>query len=608
MRRDPAPASAVVVRAARGLRRLAPVAVCAILLAASQAPAAAAPTRTVAAPGSGSAAVGSTAYPVPAGAVFVAPNGSDGAAGGSTAPLRTVAAAIAKAPSGATIVLRSGGYHESVTIPVGKRLTVQAYPNEAAWFEGSSVVGSWAAAGTRWVSSGWTTRLDASPTYSRGMPDNTEAGWQFVNPAYPMAAHPDQVWIDGVAQRQVGSLGAVVAGTFFVDSAAAKLYLGSNPARRTVRASDLATAITVLGGGSVLRGFGVRRYAPSVPDMGTVRFSAAGSGSSVENVHVVDNATTGLSVASQNITLTAVTSANNGFLGIHSVYADGLVGRRVAVFDNNTERFNPAPAAGGWKITRSRNVSVASSELRDNYGIGLWFDESCYNVTVVGNRLTRNVKHGVTLELSAKAVVANNLVTGNGGQGIQVFNTDKVSIWNNTLVGNVSPIKIEQDSRRASNVSARGHDPRQPLPDPTVTWVITSAEVSNNVVAAPPAGASPTLYVLDKTRTRTGAQMGVRVAGNVYHRSATTNPAHLVRWPVGAAGYAAYPTLAAFRAATGAEATGREFTGASVVTSSGAPTAAVTSIAGSVAQPVPAAVAAVSGLTAGSRVLGATLG
>ena len=46
-----------------------------------------------------------------------------------------------------------------------------------------------------------------------------------------MAAYPDQVWIDGVAQRQVGSRDAVVAGTFFVDTAAHRLYLGTNPGR-----------------------------------------------------------------------------------------------------------------------------------------------------------------------------------------------------------------------------------------------------------------------------------------------------------------------------------------------------------------------------------------
>src|SRR6478752_6122268 len=58
----------------------------------------------------GSAAVGSTSYPVPLGALFVAPSGSDNAAGTQAAPLRTVAKAVLKSSSGSTVVLRAGTY------------------------------------------------------------------------------------------------------------------------------------------------------------------------------------------------------------------------------------------------------------------------------------------------------------------------------------------------------------------------------------------------------------------------------------------------------------------------------------------------------------------
>lgn len=57
----------------------------------------------------GSAPVGTASYPVPQYAVFASPSGVDTAAGTATAPVRTLAGAIALTPAGGTIVLR-GGY------------------------------------------------------------------------------------------------------------------------------------------------------------------------------------------------------------------------------------------------------------------------------------------------------------------------------------------------------------------------------------------------------------------------------------------------------------------------------------------------------------------
>ena len=57
-------------------------------------------------------------------------------------------------------------------------------------------------------------------------------------------------------------------------------------------------------------------------------------------------------------------------------------------------------------------------------------------MTIVGNEMRNNSNHGVSLEISAKALFANNIVTNNGGFGIKINNTSNVSVWNNTFVGN----------------------------------------------------------------------------------------------------------------------------------------------------------------------------
>ncbi|MFE1546101.1 carbohydrate-binding protein [Streptomyces sp. NPDC058718] len=78
-----------------------------------------------------------TTTPPSGSALYVAPNGTDGAAGTISAPT-TLSSAIARVTSGGTIYLRGGTYHHSqtITIPVGTngtasaRTKLSAYPGE----------------------------------------------------------------------------------------------------------------------------------------------------------------------------------------------------------------------------------------------------------------------------------------------------------------------------------------------------------------------------------------------------------------------------------------------------------------------------------------------
>ena len=401
--------------------------------------------------------------------LVVAPLGSDKGAGTIAEPLGTIQAAVARATPGQSIVLRAGSYHEFVIIPPSKSLTIRSYPGEEVWLDGSLPVAGFAPHGSVYVVDGWTAEFDASPTYTRGAPDGTSPGWQFVNHQHPMAAHPDQVWIDDVLQRQVGSLAEVGAGTFYVDYASDRLYLGSNPDGHTVRASTLARALSIQGTNSELHGVGIRRYATSVPQMGTVTIEAAGV--VLDDVAITDNATTGLFVGASSATLRKVTVARNGMLGAGATYADGLRVSGLLAENNNKEDFNMAPVSGGVKIDRTRGVDISASAFKRNAGPGLWLDESVYNAAIHGNDIQDNSSHGLSLELSAKVGVVNNVIAGNDGHGLKVNNTSEVQIWNNTFSANGRAVNIVQDGRRASNPDVPGHDPRQTFPDPTMSWI-----------------------------------------------------------------------------------------------------------------------------------------
>ncbi len=543
----------------------------------------------------------STQYPVPAGALFVATNGADGAAGTVSAPLKTVGSAVSRSTLGQTIVVRGGNYHESVVIPTNKKVIIQSYPGEVVWFDGSSIVGQWSATGGGWASN-WSVKFDASPTFARGAYDGSDPGWTFLSSSYPMASHPDQVWINGVAQLQVGSLSALKAGAFFVDYGASRMYLGSDPTGKEVRASDLIQAFLIVSDGSILRGINVRRYAPSVPDFGAV--SVRRPNVTLENMTVTDSATIGVSVITTKATIRNVAVSNSGMLGIHANRADGLVVENSKVERNNSEHFNMSPVAGGLKVTQTRTVKVDGGVYSGNFGNGIWFDESVYDIKVVNATVQKNLGHGVEVELSAKFIIANNIITGNGKIGVLPRNSDGGRIWNNTIVGNVgSNINLLQDSRRPY-LTTTGRDSRQPYPDPTMTWLITSAEIKNNINAKPSATSNGALALRDETG-RAAEAMGADIDGNFYNRVSTSSPATEFAWALAGGSSQKFASFGAYRTATGKDSHGYSVDGSDAVDTNFALTPAAASAAASAARPLPADVAALVGQPAGTARLGA---
>lgn len=550
--------------------------------------------------------LGAVDYAVPATALHVSVTGRDESRGTAELPLRTFTEAVRRARTGSTVVVHAGTYHEEVTIPEGKGITIQAAPRAVVWLDGSRLVGGWRAEGDSFVSTGWKARFDPSPTYTWGAPDGTRSGWAFLDPRHPMAAHPDQVWVDGRRQRQVAARADVVPGAFYVDYSTDRLYLGTNPAGKEVRGSDIAKAISIRARGTTVRGIGVRRFAPSVPNMGAV--TAEASRITLDNVVIRDNATTGLHVVGSGVSLRHVTVAANGMLGLSATYADGLRVDGLLAEHNNTEGFNMSPVAGGAKIGRTRGVSVRHSVFRRNAGTGLWFDESTYDGEVLDSSSLANEGHGLSLEISAKFLVADALVADNDGYGIKVNNTSDVSLWNNTVVGNDRPINIVQDERSADVRSASGHDPRQAFPDPTMSWLNGPVRVHNNIMGQSRGSANCLLCVEDYSGRRTAKQMRVSLSGNVYQRRTSSSPAWMVVWSRGHRDPEVFSTVAAFQAATGWEFAHLELTGEPAVGTAWKASDDVTERSSSVALPLPADVAHQLGRPPGVRHLGAWIG
>ncbi|PPF66129.1 hypothetical protein C5E16_12370 [Clavibacter michiganensis] len=470
----------------------------------------------------GSVSVGSAAYAVPSGALFVSSSsGDDGAAGTQNAPLRSLTRAVARASAGQTIVLRGGTYHESVVVPYQKPVTIQAYPREAVWLDGSSRVASFVRSGSTWVASGWGTRFSSAIS---GVSDNP----RFVNSAAPLAARPDQVFLGGTQLRQVGSASAVVSGTFFVDYGAGTIRIGSDPSGKEVRASDLRQALQIQAPDTTVRGIGVRRYATTYDDRGAVRFDNVRA--TMQDVVVEDTATIGIVIGNNDSRLVRVTAQRNGMLGVNASSAYRLVVRDSVITGNNAERFKPAPVSGGIKITRSRDVEVVNNDTGRNFGSGMWFDESCYDLTVTGNDSNDNEYTGIQLELSDTAVVSDNSTTG-GQTGINLFDSGNVQLFNNTMGGNSKfALSLLQDERRQSVASFDGQDPRRPAVDSTVPWLTRNIVISNNVFAN---GGGFSIYALDKRTNIAVDRWNLTITGNLFTKRVVTTDPTMVAWGQG---------------------------------------------------------------------------
>ena len=531
-----------------------------------------------AADNTGSLPVGKASYPVPAGALFVSPTGSDEAEGSEAAPFRTVAKAVSAAAPGGTVVLRRGVHREGTQVQVWQKpLTFQNYPGEVAWLSGSDVVEGWVPDGTAWRKDGWTAQFPRTDTTS-----------PHIDPAYPLAGWPDMVFVDGRPLRQVDARSKVVGKSFYVDYAAATLYIGENPGGRLVEASARTESLWInTSPGSVVRGLGFRHYATPVDRIAALR--AFSDGMVLENNVFVDNALAGLSVIGRDGLVRHNSLNANGQMGLHAHKALGLVVEANDIVGNNVERFKMTWHAGGAKITTSASVTVRTNLVSGNLGTGLWFDLSCTDVVVVNNLVTGNARHGVALELSARATVASNAVVDSVHWGVYVLESHDVGIWNNTLVRNARGVEVLEGTRTTT--------------DPAVTGEVDRITVRNNVLSQGTASSNALLGVDDLRALESGQALGVDADHDAYWRPSTSSPPALVAWSRGPEGVALLTSLAEVQAA-GQEAHGLAAAGGTdpFVSTDGSWRLPSGSPAAGAGAPLPAPVATALGVTAGGAV------
>jgi parallel beta-helix repeat protein len=432
-----------------------------------------------------------TAYAVPPNALFLATTGSDANAGTATAPLRTLRTALIRAQAGQTVVVRGGTYRQGVADPttsgypdgtawlqgVKAGVTVQAYPHERVWFDGTDVVRSWTRGALGWSTPWSTPTFCGARYYSVAIASQSAAGpCTHADMAVKGTAtgSPHMVFRNGVAVPEVDTPGELTAGTFYYDQAARVLHLGFDPTGATVEVTKRAQALAVLRPERLsIKGIGFRRFGSNEYPNATNGAVALNGGTDtvVERSVFTENAGGGL-LSWQSVRLAVRSSllVANGFNGMAADGSSSRLSTNPGARDdlliegsrldrNNTDGFGPACtascAAAGAKLAHMVGLTIRNSSFSNNGSpaggaSGFWCDLRCSEAWIHDNTVVGNTRHGIVYEVSDRGTIASNFVASNGwaarGTGLMMGSAN-TRVYNNTFVNNRNHVLLYDDNR-----------------------------------------------------------------------------------------------------------------------------------------------------------------
>ncbi len=509
-------------------------------------------------------------YPIPSGAVFMSPSGSDKASSsvdgndsnnGSTVntPVRTISRAISIVPDNGTIVMRGGEYRDWHTNTVGdtvhfegKSFTLQAYPSESPWFNGADVVNSgWVSSGNNTWSRTWDTPNfcgagqyykaveGGKPPFAPNLTATTPcAYWDAVKDNPNVAGDPQNVFINDTKLSQVPNISQVTTDSFYYDWGNKKMYIGQNPSGKKVELTKRPQALMLNKGTYGIKGIGFKRYGSGGYGGGAYWFTANAvlinepQSAIIENSVFVDNSQGGLTFSKPKNGSKVISSvfAHNGGTALGSNGSRSSGERNDFIIDssvfnsNNEENFDTncsaSCGAANVKLNNMVGFTAKNSVFENTVGRapGLWCDVHCSDGVIVNNLVQNNGDRGIFYEISRDGIIANNLVLDNGTRGISVTSAN-VKIYNNTVTvdrtknpGSIA-IDIFDDDRCASCQNDSGIGPDT-----------ANIELVNNIaVAKGDAQLSVSLHGPQVGTNTKASQFYIKFDYNAYHRSSSGN-------------------------------------------------------------------------------------
>jgi hypothetical protein len=333
-------------------------------------------------------------------------------------------------PAGTTYVFSPGVYRNVKLTPKNGDTYIGAL---GAVLNGSKVLSSWASYNsTVWVATGQSQ-------------DAGVGGGVQCQSGMTRCGYNNELFIDDVRQKHVDAISKVTAGTWYFDMGADKIYLGTNPAGKTVESSTVDYAFVTNGTNHnvTIQNLTIEKYANST-QRGVIR-GRLDDGKTSTGWKVINNKL-------QNTHGPAITVFTDWVVSNNLVQKSGQVGingggARVKIENNeiaynNEAGYNPAWDAGGSKFTRTQDWSFKGNYVHHNYGVGLWGDLENQRTTFDGNTLTYNDRSGIEYDLSFGATIKNNFAAYNGtknstglsGSQIVIQNSKDALVETNTVI------------------------------------------------------------------------------------------------------------------------------------------------------------------------------
>jgi hypothetical protein len=361
------------------------------------------------------------------------------------APGGRIQDSVAKYPTSTTFILKSGVHRlQSVTPKGGMTFIGEA----GTVLSGARLLTTFAVQGASWVASSQSQQgVRTSATTAGGKP--------ICLPKHPRCNYPEELFIDNVRQRHVGSLSQVTPGTWYFDYEADKIYLGTNPSGRVVETSVTPRAFRSSAGGVTIRGLVIEKYATPFTQ-GTIQ--ADGSNWRIEDNGVRYNHGIGIETSAGTVVRNCRVH-HNLQLGMGGTGNGALVEDNEIAYTNNPQVIAYGWAAGGTKWHNTQNLVLRRNFVHHNKGPGLWTDIDNIFTLIEHNRVEDNSRFGIYREVSYDAVIRFNIANRNGftlpdsevvrGGGIAVRSSSNVEIYGNTLSNNQAGIDINQNVTRS---------------------------------------------------------------------------------------------------------------------------------------------------------------
>ena len=246
-------------------------------------------------------------------------------------------------------------------------------------------------------------------------------------------AYPDDVFFGEKRLRRVWSLSAQGRGSYFVDYAAHRLYVGRDPSAAAIsQAVPLPVGtwpqpvISAVSGGATIESLTIEKCGVALQGAAIRGFRVTVSDVDVHSCHGwgldVDDLST--------VTDTHVSANGQGGIVVNS-HLSGAIGTSGVIADDQVDRNGWIRCWGicaGLKSSTTNGLAITNNTIRNNYGSGIWMDNDSINYTIRDNTLVGNRTAGVMLEISYDGVVQGNTILGSGIRPVEPIKVGAIHV------------------------------------------------------------------------------------------------------------------------------------------------------------------------------------